>query len=577
MTIGSRALAAVCGLGRPLTRRVSVHRGLSVRARDGVILRTDVYAPVGVDDAPTVLVRTPYGRRGPTAVIARTVAGYGFHVVVQSCRGTADSGGVFEPMRRERDDGLDAIDWLRHQAWYSGAFAMYGPSYVGFTQWAVAADAGPDLKALATSVTAASFRDPTYAGGGFSLDTVLTWSAILDAQRRPPHEALMEMLRGQPKLKRALAHPVLAEADALAVGAAVPHFQEWLRETAADSPYWRERGHEHRVAEVAAPVLMMGGWYDIFLPWQLVDHAVLVAAGRRPQLVIGPWHHGSAGLFLASVREGVRFLREHLRGDAVEPAAPVRVHIGQHSSPARWAPVLAGGARPHPVRADRGSGEWREMAEWPPPHRVEEWFLGTDGGLAPTGGPGGPGEPGGPGGPGGPGAGRREFRYDPAHPTPAVGGPRLNGAAAGVRDNRALEARPDVLVYTSEPLAEQVEAIGPVRALIRTTSSAPSFDVFVRVCDVAPNGRSENVCDGFVRVTGEPGAEHDVAVELWPMAHAFLAGHRIRLQVSGGAHPRWSRNPGTGAALAADGPMVAADRAVLAGSVLWLPRADVQL
>jgi putative CocE/NonD family hydrolase len=400
----------------------------------------------------------------------------------------------------------------------------------------VAADAGPELKALATSVTAASFRDPTYAGGGFSLDTVLSWSAILDAQRRPPHVALVELLRGQPKLKRALAHPVLAEADALAVGAAVPHFQEWLRETAVDSPYWRERGHEHRVAEVAAPVLMMGGWYDIFLPWQLVDHAVLVAAGRKPQLVIGPWHHGSGGLFLASVREGVRFLREHLRGDAVEPAAPVRVHVG-------------------------GSGEWREMAEWPPAHRVEEWFLGTDGGLAPD---------------GGPDTGRREFRYDPAHPTPAVGGPRLNGAAAGVRDNRALEARPDVLVYTSGPLAEQVEAVGPVRALIRTTSSVPSFDVYVRVCDVAPNGRSENICDGFVRVTGEPGVEHDVAVELWPMAHAFLAGHRIRIQVSGGAHPRWSRNPGTGAALAEDGPMVAADRAVLAGSVLRLPLSDLQ-
>ena len=557
MTIGSRALAAACGLGRPLTRRVSVHRGLSVRARDGVILRTDVYAPQysssarsapvragdarphpggGGEKSPTVLVRTPYGRGGPTGVIARTVAGYGFHVVVQSCRGTADSGGVFEPMRRERDDGLDAIDWLRHQPWYTGAFAMYGPSYVGFTQWAVAADAGPELKALATSVTAASFQAPTYAGGGFSLDTVLTWSAILDAQLRPPHQALVEMLRGQPKLKRALAHPVLAEADALAVGAAVPHFQEWLRETAEDSPYWRERGHEHRVAEVAAPVLMMGGWYDIFLPWQLVDHAVLVAAGRGPQLVIGPWHHGSAGLFLASVREGVRFLREHLRGDAVEPAAPVRVHIG-------------------------GSGEWRDLAGWPPAHRVEDWFLGTDGALAPD---------------GGPGTGRREFRYDPAHPTPAVGGPRLNGTAAGVRDNRALEARPDVLVYTSEPLAEQVEAVGPVRALIRTTSSAPSFDVFVRVCDVAPNGRSENICDGFVRVAGKPGVEHDVDVELWPMAHAFLAGHRIRVQVSGGAHPRWSRNPGTGAALAEEGPMVPADRAVLAGSVLRLPLINLQ-
>lgn len=537
MTLAARAFAAACGLGPPLTRRLSVHRGLSVRTRDGVILRTDVYVPRGVDEAPTVLVRTPYGRGGLSGLIARTVAGYGFHVVVQSCRGTADSGGVFEPLRREREDGLDAIDWLRHQPWYTGAFAMYGPSYVGFTQWAVAADAGPELKALATSVTAASFRDATYSGGGFSLDTVLTWSAILDAQRRPPGEALLEVLRGQPKLKRALAHPVLTQADALAVGAAVPHFQEWLRETADDSPYWLERGYHHRVAEVEAPVLMVGGWYDIFLPWQLVDYSVLRGAGRSPRLVVGPWHHGSLGLLLASVREGVRFLREHLRGDAAEPATPVRVHMG-------------------------GSGEWRELPEWPTAHRVEEWFLQTDGGLAAN-------HP--------PQAGRRDFRYDPAHPTPAVGGPRLNGALAGPRDNRRLEGRPDVLVYTSEPLAAPVEALGPVRAVIRTTSSAPSFDVFVRVCDVARNGRSVNLCDGFARVRADPHMEHEVTVELWPIAHVFRVGHRIRVQVSGGAHPRWARNPGTGAALAEDGPLLVAERAVLAGSVLRLPRSDVQL
>jgi uncharacterized protein len=536
VTLAVRAFAAACGLGPPLTRRVSVHRGLSVRARDGVIMRTDIYTPRGVDEAPTVLVRTPYGRGGPTGLIARTVAGYGFHVVVQSCRGTADSGGVFEPLRRERDDGLDAIDWLRHQPWYTGAFAMYGPSYVGFTQWAVAADAGPDLKALATSVTAASFRDATYSGGGFSLDTVLTWSTILDAQRRPPGEALLEILRGQPKLKRGLAHPVLTEADAVAVGVAVPHFQEWLRETAADSPYWLERGYQHRVAEVDVPVLMVGGWYDIFLPWQLVDYGVLRAAGRAPRLVIGPWHHGSLALLRASVREGVRFLQEHLRRDAVEPAPPVRVSIG-------------------------GTGEWRELPAWPPAHRVQEWFLQTDGGLAPD---------------REPHAGRRGFRYDPSHPTPAVGGPRLNGAVAGIRDNRALEARPDVLVYTSGPLAEPVEAVGPVRAVIRTTSSVPSFDVFVRVCDVPPNGRSVNLCDGLVRVVADPGAEHEVTVDLWPVAHVFRSGHRIRVQVSGGAHPRWSRNPGTGAALAEDGPMLVAERAVLAGSVLRLPIADLQ-
>lgn len=533
MTLASRALAALCGLPAPVTHRVTVHRGLSVRADDGVILRTDVHHPSGVDGAPTVLVRTPYGRGGPTAVIARTVAEQGYRVVVQSCRGTGGSGGVFEPMRHERADGLSTVEWLRAQPWYGGAFAMYGPSYVGFTQWAVAADAGPDLKALATAVTTTSFRDPTYAGGGFSLDTVLTWSTLIDAQRRPVPATVLETLRGSPRLKRALAHPALAEADVLAVGAPVAHFQEWLRETADDAPYWADRGHRHRLPEVDVPVLMIGGWYDIFLPWQLADYMELRASGRPPRLVIGPWHHGSLGLLFGSVRESVRFIGEHLRGDPPADPAPVRVHVG-------------------------GTGGWRPLPQWPPAHDVTEWFLRSDGGLSAA---------------GGPGAGRREFRYDPADPTPAVGGPRLTANVAGIRDNRGLESRPDVLVYSSAPLADPVEAVGPVRAVVRTKSSAPSFDVFVRVCDVHPDGRSVNLCDGLVRVAGAVGAEHEVTVELWPMAHVFAAGHRIRVQVSGGAHPRWARNPGTGAALADHGPMVATDRAVLAGSVLLLPRA----
>lgn len=530
MTIVSRAFAAVAKLPAPLTRRVTVHRGLSVRARDGIILKTDLYEPAGIDDAPVLLVRTPYGRGAPSNLIARAVAERGYRVVVQSCRGTADSGGTFEPMRNEKNDGLDCIDWLQRQPWYRGAFAMFGPSYVGFTQWAVAADAGPDLKALCTTVTASSFRDPTYAGGGFSFDTVLTWSSILAAQRGPASAAVKELLRGQPKLRRGLAHATLAEADAIAVGAAVPHFQEWIRETADGAPYWLERGHAHRVAEVTAPVLMVGGWYDIFLPWQLVDYAVLRAQGRQPRLVIGPWHHGSGALLAASVREALAFLDEHLRGGQ-EGKDKVKVHIG-------------------------GTGEWRELADWPPAHAVQEWFLRSDGGLDPETAP--------------ERDGRRRFRYDPADPTPSVGGPRLMGSVAGIRDNRRLEARPDVLVYSSAPLTAPVEAVGPVRAVVRTTSSAPSFDVFVRICDVHPDGRSVNICDGLTRVAAGDGVR-EVEVDLWPMAHVFRPGHRIRVQVSGGAHPRWSRNPGTGLALHEPGPMTAADREVLDGSRILLP------
>ena len=164
------------------------------------------------------------------------------------------------------------------------------------------------------------------------------------------------------------------------------------------------------------------------------------------------------------------------------------------------------------------------------------------------------------------------FTYDPADPTPAVGGPRLVANRAGVRDNRALEARADVLVYTSEPLSAPVEVVGPVSATIRTRADGPTFDTFVRLCDVLPDGRSRNVCDGLARVDGAcPGEAQVVRVALWPTAHRFAVGHRIRVQVSGGAHPRFARNPGTGTPLGAERTLRAVRREVLHTSTIQLP------
>ncbi len=167
-------LARLIGLPPPMTRAIEVRRGIGVRARDGVILRTDHYAPALVD-APTVLVRTPYGRTGPPAVAARAVAEQGFHVVMSSCRGTFGSGGVFDPMRHERDDGLDTVDWLRRQPWFTGVLGTFGLSYVGYTQWAIA-DV-PELAAMATVITASQLRGPTYSGDSFSLYTTLAWAS----------------------------------------------------------------------------------------------------------------------------------------------------------------------------------------------------------------------------------------------------------------------------------------------------------------------------------------------------------------------------------------------------------------
>ncbi|MEU1590930.1 CocE/NonD family hydrolase [Micromonospora sp. NPDC005710] len=513
---------------------VRVTRELAVRARDGVVLRTDHYAPAA-EGAPTVLIRTPYGRGGPLRLLGRLLAARGRHAVIQSCRGTGGSGGTFAPLVHERDDGVDTLDWLRRQQWWSGELGMFGVSYQGFAQWALAADAGDELRAMVAVVTASATRDSTYAGESFALDTVLTWAELLHAQTVPWLARQWELKRGQPRLSAALGHLPLADADRVATGVTIPFFQEWLRHHTPQAAYWRTRVFADRVAQVRAPVVMVTGWHDIFLPAQLDDHAVLRAAGTPSRLVIGPWTHGSPGLFAAALREGLAWLDEHLpaaprpRQRARSAASPVRLYVS-------------------------GAGEgWRDLPDWPPPAVETAWHLQSGGGLAarpPVAAP------------------PDEFRYDPVDPTPSLGGPLLVAKRAGPVDNRSVEARSDVLTYTSAPLTGPVEVIGPVRAEIHVRSELAYLDVFVRLCDVDRRGRSWNVCDGLVRVTPErfpadPTGALRIPVPLWPTAYRFAAGHRLRVQVSGGAHPRWARNPGTGEPLGAAVTLRAGWRQVL--------------
>ncbi|MDR7278058.1 CocE/NonD family hydrolase [Catenuloplanes atrovinosus] len=511
-SVVTAALGAALGLPEAVHRRVRIDRDLSVRARDGVILRTDHYSPG--HDGPAVLIRTPYGRSTGVALIGRLLAERGVHAVVQSCRGTFGSGGRFEPLVHERDDGLETLAWLRRQRWYDGRLGMFGVSYQGAAHWAIAPDAAPDLAAVVAAVTTSAMRDLTYAGEAFSLDTVLTWTELLSAQTAPWLPRLVELRRGQPRLTAGFAHLPLAEADRVATGGTVPFFQEWLAEHAAGAEYWRDRVFDRRLAEVDAPVLMVAGWHDIFLPAQLDDFAVLREAGHRPSLLVGPWTHGSVALFTATIRTGVSFLLEHLTGAGGRDGGTVGV-------------TLTG----RPERRDA----------WPPPHRPTAWYLRPDRGLGTAPAPASPPD---------------AFTYDPRDPTPSLGGPVLVAHRSGPVDNAPLEARADVLTYTSAPLERDLTAIGPVRAEIWERSSRPYHDVFVRVCDVDRAGVSRNVCDGLVRVTpdrfpADADGVHRVTVPLWPIGHVFRVGHRLRVQVSGGAHPRWARNPGTGDPLGA--------------------------
>ncbi len=262
-----------------------------------------------------MLVRSPYGRAGWVgAVFGRLVAERGHQVVVQSVRGTRDSQGELSPFD-EADDGVATVRWLTAQPWCDGRVVTLGPSYLGITQWALAPDAGPALRAMGTMVTASQFRDQTYPGGTFSLDNGLSWAAMMSRRAAPGR--LAEIVRH--RCGCGLRDRAALRRGHVAVGAPIDFFQDWLREHAPDSAYWAKRSYAERVAEVArhgVAVSMTSGWQDIFLPWQLDDHAALRAAGARPLL-----RDRAVGPHLAR-RDG---------GRAARRAGPVRPHASTPS------------------------------------------------------------------------------------------------------------------------------------------------------------------------------------------------------------------------------------------------------
>lgn len=327
--------------------------------------------------------------------------------------------------------------------------------------------------------------------------------------------ALLSLVLPDRRLERAFDVLPLGRGDTAAAGHPIRWYQDWIRHESLADEYWTQQSHTASVPDVTAPVLMITGWYDIFLPWQLRSYRQLVEAGNPPRLTVGPWGHVSPGRDAPALRESVAFLREAFLGEE--------------------------GDRPAPVRAFQTGGEqWFDLPEWPPPGAApHDWFLGADGGMTTDAAP----------------AGITSYTYDPEHPTPAVGGPSLLANTDPV-DNAAHEERTDVVTFRTEELADPLDVAGEPVATVRMRSSARSVDVFVRITDVHPDGRSMTVCDGIRRIgsIGTAGTDpapdadgfRDVAVSLWPTFHRFAAGHRVGIQISSGAHPRYARNPGTG-------------------------------
>jgi putative CocE/NonD family hydrolase len=518
--------------------------GLVVPGADGSPLVTDHYFPRTAGDFPTLLVRSPYGRGLPwSPMYGMLFAEQGFHVVLQSCRGTGGSGGAFDLWRNEAADGRATVSWLRRQPWFDGTLGTIGPSYLGYVQWALALDPPPELKAMVVQV---GLHDPYalfYADGALRLENALLVGLGMTYQHQGIAPFARATLRFQRRMRDIVTARPLRGAYASALGD-VPWLDDVMTHPDAGDPYWDGASLARAAEGLRVPTSLITGRHDALVDQTFEQYARLRRAGCDTALLVGPWTHASALQqgWPEVFAESLAWLRAHLCGEpsGLRPTR-VRVHVG-------------------------GEDVWRDLDDWPSVSAATtSWVPTADGHLDQR------ADAGTAGGVNGAGAAPlASLRYDPADPTPSIGGPLLS-RTAGPRDNSVLEGREDVLTFTGPPLAEAVDLLGPVSARLSVSTDTGYADVFTRLCDVDAQGRSVNVCDGLARLETVGQAPSEVTVRMSSTAYRFPAGHRLRWQISAGAHPRYARNPGTGKS-----PVDAVDFAPIrvtlhTGSVLTLP------
>lgn len=520
-----------------------------VPMRDGTRLATDIHRPASGGAVPALLMRTPYHRE--LGLVSPYFEGLrfarsGFAVVTQDVRGRGASEGSFSPFTHEASDGVDTIRWIRDQPWCSGQIGMIGPSYVGATQWLAAGEAPDGLSCIAPIMTPGDYVDGWIRRGraleaGFNtwwaltlaLDETKRRRTALDPSLWPTSEDVLDALdrlgethRSEDPVGDAILHEL------------APFLGSWIRSDAAPVP-------AVRFDRVTAAPLIVGGWYDIFLRGTLMSYERIRAVGasgraRDPRLIIGPWSHNVGGGVFDERDFGARASLAN-SGIADEQQRWLR----------RW--LLDGTAESD---ADTASGArifvmgpdvWRELEAWPPPSEPLTLYLGSDGDARTRS-----------------GSGRLHrmlqhgaspdaFVFDPADPLPTLGGTVLMAgshvaARAGPRDRRAVEDRPDVLCYETEPLRQNLELIGAIGVGLWVHSTAPTMDFTAVLVDVSPTGRAEVIADGIVRIDiADPGVADPkptaCRVDLGATAVVLGAGHRIRLEVSSSDAPRFDLPP----------------------------------
>jgi putative CocE/NonD family hydrolase len=550
---------------------VIVERDVWVPMRDGVLLQADVWRPARAGRFPALLQRTPYNRADSFAVVVsagieplRAVAA-GYVVMIQDTRGRFGSEGVFTPFFDEGRDGVDTIEWLAAQPYCDGNIGMYGASYYAATQLLAAVHQPPALKAIAPQATASDYHDTwTYYGGALELGFSLYWALGLAAAEAARRAAAGQDVAGpSAEINRLLRDPWQAYstrplADIAPLRSLLPAWTDWLTHPDRDD-YWRPISIADSYDRIKVPALHIVGWFDLFLRGTIANYRGMSAAGgavgTHQHLIIGPWAHAvphdslgemyfaadaaAAALDITAVQ--LDWFDSFLKADASTDR--------DNSAPAAQAPVKI---------FVMGRNRWREEASWPPQRAVTTRLYlvpGTDctssGSLQSA----------------LPGDDERaaEFVFDPADPVPTVGGATFLpgayvGLHAGPRDQRTVEARPDVLSYTTTTLEHDLEIGGAVHVVLHAKTSATDTDWTAKLVDVHPDGRALSICDGIIRARYRhgtshaepvtPGESNEYRIDLGYTSIVIPAGHAMRVEISSSNYPRFDVNPNHGSATA---------------------------
>ncbi|MGA0601354.1 CocE/NonD family hydrolase [Caulobacter sp. KR2-114] len=583
---------------------VSKQSNVEARMRDGVVLRADVYRPDSPAPVPVILMRTQYGKEAAQVQPARfeTPGWYASHcyiVVVQDIRGQGASDGVFYEYAHDRDDGYDSVEWAARLPGANGRVGMYGSSYVGATQWLAATAAPPSLKAIVPSNTASDYYDGwTYEDGAFRLGFIEPWMTDTIATTAAANRKDAQALAGLKAAARSVAVwlrftpysrlPTLQPDNPVVA----PYFFDAIRHP-ADDAYWRAFSIQTRYSQVTVPVLAFEGWYDAFVNGALRNFDGMRREGgselarRNQRIVIGPWEHLGWGRPESPVSPRLK---------AIGPVAdsPVNAltiawfdHVlkGQDNG-------VAGG--PQVDYFVMGENRWHVADQWPLPSTdYQTWTLASgghansvmgDGVLSPAPPLQARGEAvahpttegGVPVAAAAAAAPSDQFTYDPANPVPSIGGHSCCAWSSGPQgqfDQSAIEQRPDILVFSSAPLAQPLEVTGPVTVILYARSTAPDTDFTAKLVDVFPDGTAVNLSNGIQRASFRdslshptpivPGQVYRYRINVWPTSNLFAAGHRIRLEISSSDFPQFAPNPNTGEPFGATSTQAVAVQTIL--------------